>query len=182
MRTECDAYEELLVLRAQGGDHRALAALVDYWHPPLTRHALRLTGEADGAAEVMQESWLAIVRSLGRLTDPACARSWAYRIVTHKCTDWVRRRARSRQVTQPLQEDMLTELSPSHDSQDESGRLRDALRLLAREQRVILSMFYVDDMSVREIAEACSLPAGTVKSRLFHARNRLKQILERTDP
>ena len=80
-----------------------------------------------------------------------------------------------------LDEDSVTEDCPDGDRQDEIAKLREALKQLSPEQRAVLSMFYLDDMSVRDIAEAFSLSTGTIKSRLFHARNRLKHVLERVD-
>ena len=91
MRSRQDVFNDLLVLRCQGGDGDALEALARAWHPRLLRHAFRLTGQADAAAEVAQEAWMAIVRGLGRLRDPAVFRGWAYRIVANKSRDWVRR-------------------------------------------------------------------------------------------
>ncbi len=56
--------------------------------------------------------------------------------------------------------------------------LRQGLRMLPDNRRTILAMFYLEEMSVKEISEVLSVPAGTVKSRLFHARAALKQKLE----
>jgi RNA polymerase sigma-70 factor (ECF subfamily) len=75
---------------------------------------------------------------------------------------------------EPAVEDRL-----SGELHDETAALREALAQLPPERRAILAMFYLDDMSIRNIADAFSLPVGTVKSRLFHARNHLKQVIER---
>ena len=61
------------------------------------------------------------------------------------------------------------------------ARLREALSELPAEQRAILSLYYQDGMPVAEIARVLDVPKGTVKSRLYHARNRLKQTLERNE-
>ena len=60
-------------------------------------------------------------------------------------------------------------------------RLREGLAQLDPAQRAVLSMFYLDEMSIQEIADACSVPLGTVKSRLFYARSHLKHVLKRED-
>ncbi len=67
------------------------------------------------------------------------------------------------------------------DSAGDVARLRSALAELPHEQRAILSLHYLDGMPVAEIAAALDVPKGTVKSRLYHARNRLKQTLERNE-
>jgi len=76
--------DELLVLRCQDGEANAFEELVGHWQRKLLRHALHLTGDADGANDVVQEAWFAIVRGIGRIDDPARFPAWAYRIVTHK--------------------------------------------------------------------------------------------------
>lgn len=178
MPTDSSIYEELLVLRAQVGEQDALNALVAHWHVRLTRYAKHLTGDADGAAEVMQEVWLSVVRSLHRLEAPSHFRPWVYRIVSNKCTDWIRHRVRRRGVTQSLTADDIAVESADADTKDEIRVLRAAIARLPADKRAMLSMFYVDDLSIREIAEVLEVPQGTVKSRLFNARHQLKQILE----
>lgn len=179
MRTPDDVQDELLVMRCQDGDRQALGELVRRWQPRLLRHAGRLVDGLDAAADVVQEAWVAIVRGLGRLDDPACFRAWAYRIVTHKCADWTRRRQRGRTTEGSLSVDPVDPAPAEADSSDDVAALRKALRLLPNQQKAILAMFYLDGMSIRLIGEVLSLPEGTVKSRLYHARAHLKEVLER---
>ncbi len=183
-RTQEDIEDELLVLKCQDGDGEALEVLVARWQPRLVRLAWRLTAEREAARDVVQDAWLAIVRKLKRLDDPARFRPWAYRIVTNKCADWTRRRVAQRKAAKDLQS---AAAEPKHgdpstvtDSADEAARLRHAVTQLPDEQRAILSLHYLDEMSVAQIAEVLGVPVGTVKSRMFHARNRLRQTLERT--
>ena len=77
-------HDELLVLRCQSGETEALEELIRSWQPRLWRHARRLTGRVDAAWDVLQETLLAIVRSLHRLDDPALFRTWAYRIASQR--------------------------------------------------------------------------------------------------
>ncbi len=84
------ALDELLVLRCQDGDGGAMDELVRRWHGRLLRHAWHLTRREDAASDVTQDAWVGIVRGIRRLSDPAMFRVWAYRIVTHKCADWMR--------------------------------------------------------------------------------------------
>jgi RNA polymerase sigma-70 factor, ECF subfamily len=174
-RTPEQIRDEWLVLRAQGGDREAFAELVGRWQPRLLRHAARLTGRADAGADVAQESWLAIVQGLRGLHDPACFPRWAYQILTNRAADWARRRSRQRQLTEPIADPMSDE---NDSTSGELAGLRAAIRLLPAERRTLLAMHYVDGLSVGEIAEALSIPAGTVKSRLHHTRNELRELLE----
>ena len=173
-----EAYDQWLVLRAQAGEQEALRRLVDRWSLRLRRHAMRLTGNPDGASDVCQEAWLAIVRDLRRLDDPACFRRWAYRIVGNKCVDWVRRRQKRRAQTTQLAEEPVAPRG-ADEPPEQRDEVRAALARMTAKDRAILALHYTEDMPLREIADAMSLPLGTVKSRLYHARQRLKEALSR---
>ena len=178
-RNADDILNELLVLRAQQGDSSAMQTLVRRWHPKLIRHARNLTERHDVAADVVQEGWLAIFRGLHRLKDPATFRSWAYRIVHHKSVDWVRSQTRQRTLKQEAENLATSESSDStHDTSDVE-QLRTAIRHLPKEQRILLQMFYFENMSLSEIAAVVDAPKGTLKFRLFSLRKQLKQIIER---
>ena len=183
-------HDELLVLRCQSGETEALEELIGSWQPRLWRHAKRLTGRRDAAWDVLQETLLAIVRSLHRLDDPALFRTWAYRIATNKSADWTRKQQRDRKLTEAVanngdprslrvqqQRDFDSTDEPNHDVK----RLHSAMRELSGDRQTILVMHYLDGMRIAEIAVALDVPAGTVKSRLYHARQQLKELLERTE-
>ena len=177
-------YLELLVLRCQAGDVAAFEELVGHWQPRLWRHALRLTGGHDAAADALQETWLAIVRGIRKLDDPARFGSWARRIVTHKAADRIRRQQRQRNLTREVGQ--LSAADPDgpgeHGEQDEITRLRGAMQRLSPDSRAILALRYLDELSVAQIAVILDIPRGTAKSRLHHARNQLEHVLERVTP
>lgn len=185
MTTPTDqVYDELLVLKCQEGDPNALDQLVSRWNQRLLDHARRLTHHTDGAGDALQEAWMAIVRGIGRLDDPARFRPWAYRIVTHKCTDWIRSQQRRRRLSeeisrQPLADEAAPEAS---EAESEIERLREALRALPAERRALLYLHYLEGSSVAELANVFAVPEGTIKSRLYHARLHLKNVLERETP
>ena len=184
-RTDEDIEDELLVLRCQAGDGEALRALVTRWQPRLGRVARHLTGDREAAGDVLQDAWLAIVRGIRRLDDPARFRTWAFRIVTNRCTDWVRRRVVRRKFASDARNagaPMSGDDSGESDSAPEIAQLRDALTKLPEEQRTAVALHYLDGMGIAEIARVLDVPAGTVKSRLFHARERLRIAMERTEP
>lgn len=184
-RSSEDIQDEMLVLQCQGGDREAFRALFSRWGPRLNRLAVRLTADRDGASEVAQDAWLAIVQGLLRIDDPARFRVWAYRIVRNKCMDWIRRRQVRRDAAQDLRaaatsRHIETGL-PTLDKADEIDQLQRALRQLPDDQQVILSLHYLDGLGVSEIAAVFDLPRGTVKSRLFNARAQLRKTLKESD-
>ena len=180
MRTRERVVDEMLVLAAQAGETEAFERLARRWHPRLLRHAFRLTDDAEGSRDAVQDAWVAIARGLRRLRDPARFGPWALRITGRQCADWIARRRTARGRMSSL--DVASEVPrPPEDRQDDLARVRDALRRLESERRALMAMFYVEGMSVHEVATALGVPSGTVKSRLFHAREHLQAALEVSD-
>jgi len=169
--------DEMLVLAAQAGETDAFDRLATRWYPRLLRHARRLTGDAEGAREAVQEAWVAIARGLGRLDDPARFGPWAFRITGRRCGDWIERRVRARRRGAGMDEarDAPATTDPPGDA---LARARDALRRLDPQRRALMAMFYIEGLSVAEIGQVLEIPAGTVKSRLYHAREELRAALE----
>jgi RNA polymerase sigma-70 factor (ECF subfamily) len=176
--------DELLVLRSQAGDAGALEDLAERWNPRLLRHAYRLVGNADGARDVSQNAWIGIIRGLRRLSDPGKFPAWAFRIVEHKSRDWIRKESRRRRLDGKAMTLHLVdrEQGPPVSKPDAvpiaAERVTRALRGLPESKKALLALYYVDGLSVGEIASILEVPAGTVKSRLFHARRLFREALE----
>ena len=153
-----------------------MTLLVAKSHKLLILQAYRNTRDMEAAKDVVQESWQAILRKLNSLQDPARFRMWASKIVYNKSVNWIREQQKLRTAYNNHEPDENDEnVQPEAEE-----KVRRAIKLLPREHRVILSMFYTDNYPVSEIAEILALPVGTVKSRLFNARKKLKQIFMTT--
>lgn len=171
--------DEYLAAAARTGNRAAWERLVARWHPRLLRHAWRLTGHPDLAHDMVQEAWVEIVRGLRRLDDIAAFPAWAFRIVTRRCA----RAIRGRQVERAhLVEAGLDEMAGEQDAAGERASelavVRAEMQALPAPQRAALSLFYLEDLSVAEIAVALDVPPGTVKTRLMHARRKIRARLE----
>jgi RNA polymerase sigma-70 factor, ECF subfamily len=174
--------DELLVLRAQDGNEEAFSALVGRWQHRVFRYALRLAGCHELAADAVQESWLAVARGIRRLDDPACFPSWIYQIVSRKVADMIRLRQRQRGAIGDLATELAhTPVQTNQADSDDVSRLRDALQQMPSDRKELLSMYYQDGLSVAELSQILEIPLGTVKSRLHHSRQELKQIFERKE-
>lgn len=189
MRGTREVLDEMLVLSCQSGDSQALELLARRWHPRLLRCAYRVTGNPDAAAEATQEAWIGIVRGIRGLRDPARFGVWALRIVRNKGRDWIRSERRRRRALAQVEAEALP--TPALDGgsdtalgADHAGAvsaLRAAMRELSDEQRTVLRLFYVEGLTVGEIAAVTGRPPGTVKSRLFYARRRMREATERAE-
>jgi len=172
--------DELLVLECQDGSRRALEMLVSRWQKRLWRYALRLTGDPEAAWDVTQESWLAVVRGIGRLHDPACFASWAYRIVTNKADDWIRRDIKA--ARPPAGFDPQMGRSDESQAALDTADLQSLLPRLSNAARTVLTLHYLENLGLAEVAGVLRVPEGTVKSRLHAARNELKALMKETPP
>jgi RNA polymerase sigma-70 factor (ECF subfamily) len=172
-RDEERIYDEFLTASAQAGDRAAFNELARRWEKKLVRHAWRLTGDAEAARDVAQDAWGSIAAGLKRLDDCAAFPAFAFRVVTRRAADHVRARQRRRKLeaaiaAEPVAPPELNEASAS------ARALQSALAGLPADQRAAIALFYLEDLSVAEIAAALDVPAGTVKTRLMAAREKLK--------
>lgn len=174
--------DELLVLGCQQGSAGALDQLVQRWHPRLLRYAQFHVGSPETAADLTQETWIAIVRGIGRLADPSAFPAWAYRIVTNKCRDWLRRRKVERSIfAESAQEALDHAPSRAGAASTEAEALEKALSILDAGDRTLVRLYYVEELTVSQVADIFGIPAGTVKSRLYRCRETLRKQLEETN-
>lgn len=176
-RSAARVLDEFLVVSAQAGDRKAFALLAERWHGKLAAHAWRLTGDRELALDAAQAAWIDIVRGLGRLRDPRAFPAWAYRIVSRRCAGQIGEAVRRRELaaamaSEPAESDAGAEGAAGVDG------LRTAIALLPPGQRSALALFYLEEMSVAEVAVALDVPLGTVKTRLMHARRKLREAME----
>jgi RNA polymerase sigma-70 factor, ECF subfamily len=172
------ALDEYLVVLAQGGSRDAMDQLARRWTVRLLRYVNRMTGDHKAARDLVQETWVAAIRALPRLADSSRFPAWIYAIAHRKCVDAIRGSQRARKLLQRSQQEPGAADAPSEsDAAERRTDLSAAIARLSEEQRAVVHLFYGEDLSVQEIAAVLDVPAGTVKSRLFHARDTLKHCL-----
>ena len=164
--------DELLVMDAQDGKVKALEILVSRWQRRLWHYAHGLTGDSEAAWDITQETWLGIIKGLRRLHDPACFRAWAYRITTNKSIDWLKNKSKDQHIS-------LDSIEVDCHQKNDNLRVKELIQRLKNDSRVILSLYYFEQLSIPEISIVLNIPQGTVKSRLFKARGELKQLWEK---
>jgi RNA polymerase sigma-70 factor (ECF subfamily) len=167
-----DAY---LVASARLGDRRSFALLAQRWNGKLIAHAWRLLRDQDLAKDAVQDGWAEIVRSLPQLREDRAFPAWAYRIVSRVCARQIGRSQSERRLAAEIE--AVPEVAPEEADLD-IGTLQRAIRLLPPEQQAAIALFYLEEMSVAEVAVALNVPAGTVKTRLMHARRKMRSAFE----
>jgi RNA polymerase sigma factor (sigma-70 family) len=167
---------EMLVLKAQQGDEPALLRLFEHYQPALVQFAYRVLPDHSLAQDAVQNAWLKTLNNLRGLHNPAVFKCWIYRAVKWSATDLLRQChiQQQRSSTQEVDE-LVAEQQAIHDE------LSDALQGLPADEYQAIYLFYFAQLTVVEIALVQEVPVGTVKTRLFRAKAKLKVTLENTD-
>lgn len=166
--------DELLVVRCQLGEHRAFEELVRTWSGPLLRHVQRMAG-TDVAEDVVQEVWIRALRGIARLRDGGKLRAWLFGISHHVVMDRLRGRYVEREARDGLADEPLADVPETFEPL--LDLLDERMNRLPLVERETLSLFYLENLSLLQIAEIQCVPVGTVKSRLFRARAMLRQSM-----
>lgn len=170
---------ELLVLRIKQGQGRAFEELVDLWQRPLWSHVCRLTRDDQASWDITQEAWITIARKIVSLGDQSQFPGWSFRIVTNKAMDWLRRRKRQRtHVARAAKIHQESEVGLPAQTGPAEPTFQELISRLDTEEQVLLSLRYEQDFSMVQIGRILGIKEGTVKSRLYHARMKIKRLLE----
>jgi len=175
-----------LVAAVLEGRRSAFGALYDRHRLPLYRTALALTRRGQVAEELLQETFMRAFRHMGRIKlEPGRSlRPWLHRILINLVYDRTAMQRRRRQGWLARALDLrASHVLPSPERRAELRELEalvtEAISELPMKQRVVVVLFYLHDMELVEIAETIGVPEGTVKSRLYYGRSRLRALLER---
>ncbi|WP_298239024.1 sigma-70 family RNA polymerase sigma factor [uncultured Algibacter sp.] len=175
------ANDSLLVIQYQSGNVKALNLLVKNWHQSFCNKAYWLVKDADVAKDIAQDSWGVIINKIDNLKNPESFGSWASRIVCTKSLDWLKNNKRKRENLETLKHEQEIFKSEEHNSEEIKIKLLKTIKTLSKNQQVIIKLFYVQDYSLKEISDILNISVGTAKSRLFHAREKLKQLIKYRD-
>jgi RNA polymerase sigma-70 factor (ECF subfamily) len=171
--------DELLAVRCQLGERGAFDEIITRWHEPLWRYLRRLAGNDESARDLAQDTWLRVFRGIARLREPAKLRPWLFGVARNVAMD--RLRAQYAQAPHaPLDLDAIAADEPDVNLEEEFATLESGLAALPIIERETLTLFYLRELSLEEISGLVGVPVGTVKSRLFRARQLLRRTLETT--
>lgn len=170
------ADDELIAVRCQLGEADAFNELIRRWNDPIWRYVRRLAGNDDDAAEMVQDIWLRVVRGISRLRDASRLRPWLFGIARRVAMDRLRN-----QYAAPSLADIDMDGIASDDDvsavEDDLAAMENELARLPVVEREVLTLFYLNELSLAEVADVMGVPVGTVKSRLFRARRLLRSVL-----
>jgi len=170
-----------LVRRVRRGDDDAFGQIVDTHGPRLYVLALSMLGNREDAQDTVQETFIGAFRGLQRFKARASVKTWLTRILMNNAINC--RRRRKIRKTLPLEGEYEHPGGSLKDTRTQTGRdqvrmdFAEVLTLLPEEQQQVVLLREVQSMTYDEIAQTLDIPRGTVESRLFRARQKLKDLL-----
>ncbi|MFC7439954.1 sigma-70 family RNA polymerase sigma factor [Laceyella putida] len=156
---------------AQQGDREAFVRLIRQFERSFYRVAKAIVKKDEDCADVIQETILRAYQSIEKVKEPQYIKTWMIRILIHEC----QRMLRNRKKVFPLVSRQASTLS--QEPNWEALTLREAVDKLEEPYRLVVMLHYFEELTVKEIAEVMEIPEGTVKSRLYRARQDLQAAL-----
>lgn len=170
-----------LIQQLKAGDLASLGDLYDRHRHLVYRTALGITSDPEAASDLLQDVFLRLFRFAERVDPERPIQPWLYRMTANLSYTWIKRRSRLMRALREVAARFSLDAKPTPQRMaeaDEEWRwLQQAIDALPFQQRVVVILYYVNDLSLREIAESLEIPVGTVKSRLHYGRNALKRKL-----
>lgn len=180
--------EALLVAASRRGDQDAFAQLVQRYQRRIFNLIFRILQQYDEATEITQETFLAAWQGLPSFRGDARFPTWLYRIAYNCSLKQLEHRKRDRALQAAMQaEQVLQHVDDSVradfelEAHDRQTMIQEQISNLPAKYRIVLVLRHLQEMTYEEMAEALTMPIGTIKTHLFRARNLLKERLEAFD-
>lgn len=180
MITEKEAiYYELLVLRCKRGENAALEELIHNWERRLFYYVRRLVDNEQDAWDILQEIWLKVIGCIKSLKEPRSLPAWLYRIARNTAMSHFRAQNKTSVLLSDNENTSYVEENNEHLHFEDAQQVHYGLSRISLPHREILTLYFLQDLSLEEIAEVLEVPLGTVKSRLHYAKSTLRAVLEK---
>jgi RNA polymerase sigma-70 factor (ECF subfamily) len=168
--------DEWIALRCQAGDKTGFEDLVAIMERPLLYYATKLTGNAETGLDVLQDVWVKVFREIRVLKNPASLRPWLYRVTHGLAVDRIRQHV-SREKAEEAHVEGFREAADVSFTGDDAAAIHEALNYLEPKHREVLVLYFLEDLSLTEVAAVVGCSEGTVKSRMHYAKKTMKEIL-----
>ena len=189
---ECDIMEKVetsVVKRALNGEEKAFAEILDRYKGPIYGLILRMVRNKEEAEDLVQEAFIKAFNALPSFNEEYAFSTWLYKIAVNNCIDYFRKK---RLATFPLDKPIMskngeikrefsdTGSTPEHRmlSSERTTMIDQAIDTLPEKYRIVIILRHKEDRAYEEIAEILEIPLGTVKARIFRAREMLKRKLK----
>ena len=160
------------VSKAVEGDRDAVLALINENRVNIYRVARGILRNEEDIKDAIQNTVIKTLEKIGTLKEEKYFKTWLIRILVNECNDILRRNKK----LLPFEE-AVDNINDQYTDRYENIDLVNAINSLPKDSRITLTLFYFDDLSIKEVSEILEISEGTVKSRLSRARTQIKKIL-----
>ena len=173
-----------LIHRILSGDDEAFTALVRKYQKSVHALAWRKIGDFHYAEEIMQDTFLQVYKKLSTLKDPRQFSGWLYVITNRRCLNWIRNNKSALQVLERTTVEALdksayaryvSEQREAESAEQRQNIVKKLLEKLPESERTVITLYYLGEMTTREISRFLGVSVNTITSRLQRARKRLQQ-------
>lgn len=165
-----------IISKAKNGDKEAFTMLIEEHKVSIYKTALAIMKNEDDACDAMQEALLSIYENLQSLKNNNYFKTWAIRIVINKCYHIINKnKLNSEKIEKVKSEYSVNEI---YEDNTDKTEMEIALSKLDDDIRLVIVMYYYDELGTKDIANILNIPKGTVQSRLQRGREKLYHILE----
>jgi RNA polymerase sigma factor (sigma-70 family) len=175
--------DEYFIKKVIKGESNAFGALVDRYKHMVFTLALKIVKNREDAEEVAQDTFLKSFKALKDFKGDSRFSTWLYKIAYYRSLDYLKKNKRqiettsidiSEEYNRASMDDVLNGL----EAKERAEIIKHALQELTGEDAVLITLYYYEDLTMKEISEVMGMPGNTIKVRLFRCRKRLATILE----
>lgn len=175
--------ETELIKQMIAGDREAFTRIMETYQPQALRAAYLISGNHADSEDIVQETFAACFLYRNQIKNPAAFKGWFYKTLSRNAWKICRRTKKEQPMEEPYANDIpdTTETLKEIILREEEQTLYSAIETLPVKQRTVIVLYYYSQMSIKEIAKTLGCLEGTVKSRLFHGKARLKEFLQENE-
>lgn len=170
-----------LINRLKNANLDALGILFERYRTRVYRTALAIVRDPEAAEDILQDCFLKVYSNAQRIDADRPLAPWLYRVTVNLSYTWLARGNSHRTSIENVTDNLVSPMKQAPDQLTEQTELRQNVRkaigALSLDQRVVVVLYYLNGLSLQDIAEVLDLPIGTVKSRLYYARENLRGAL-----
>jgi len=170
-------YYELLIVRCQRGDKGALEELIHGFERQIFYYIKQLIGNEADAWNILQETWIKVIHSIKQIRDPKSLPAWLYSIARKTFISHLRSKYSKEALLDHTTDTTEIEDDAENLSFDDAEQVHYGLSKISLPHREVLTFFFLQDLTLEQIAHVLNISIGTVKSRLHYAKHALKKVL-----
>ncbi len=175
-----------LIARLREGDVDALGELYEKYKRRVFRTALAITRDQGAAEDILQECFLRLFTRASHIRTDVPLEPWLYRVTVNLSYTWAKKRQRRGGALEDVLDRLIAPLNLLPERAVERREVQETVRRAVEDlplsHRVVVVLFYLEGLNLKEIASILDLPEGTVKSRLHYARRSLRRLLTEQKP